>query len=401
MCEDHVPVLSIFTIIMRDALRDLSSHSSRSSSSKADETSRINFNSLLWFALVLTIIIAWYSCIYFVGLCQNTLQHHQSANSVVKELSETQVIKEAPPTDHLHFCRVPQVGNLQHDNSNSTPFIIQYQCAGKPYKDFSKKLLDFATFSSSSNSTTATWGRRQFPLPPNKSVLIFGNSHLRQVSKTLVCQYANAVESFEITKADAFIIRFRNNSTWISITNSPIAYSYEWQDLLEDHMGRSMESLHAIVLGKFNLYQEAKHTAYEKTMEREQQAYIGLADFENIPPPALKEVAEVYSGPIVSMSMFSQRDRKRVNQTLTLMQQLQSKHKRDNLWFVDSRAYTSQLGECGSDDKLIVGTCHEPGDVIQGSNRNPADMHRCTGPNGGHADLIAWDIVETLYQIHR
>jgi hypothetical protein len=229
--------------------------------------------------------------------------------------------------------------------------------------------------------------------------LIFGNSHLRQVSKTLVCQYAHAIESFEITEADAFIIRFRNNATWISITNSPIAYSHEWQYLLESHIGRSLESLHAIVLGKFNLYEEAKHTAFEQIMRQEQQAFIGLADFETISPPTLKEVAEVYSGPIVSMSMFSQHDRKRVHQTLTLMRQL--KDERDNLWFVDSRAYTSQLGECGSDDKLTVGTCHEPGDVIHGSNRKPADMHRCTGSNGGHPDLIAWDIVETVYQVHR
>jgi hypothetical protein len=345
---------------------------------------------------------------YLVDWCQNILQDSQNAHySVVKDTTRTtrlfeseRITNDASPTNHLHFCRVPKVDNLQHQhaNSNSTPFILQYQCTGKPYEDFSKKLLDFATSSSNSNSTTPTWGRRIYPLPPNKSVLIFGNSHLRQVSKTLVCQYANAIESFEITHADAFIIRFRNNSTWISITNSPIAYSYDWQDLLEKQMGRSMQSLHAIVLGKFNLYEEAKHTGFERTMRLEQQAYIGLADFESIPPPTLKQVAEVYSGPIVSMSMFSQYDRKRVNQTLTLIQQL--KHKRDNLWFVDSRAYTSPLGECGSDDKLIVGTCHEPGDVIHGSNRNPADMHRCTGPNGGHADLIAWDIVETLYQVY-
>jgi hypothetical protein len=336
-------------------------------------------------------IIAWHSSIYFVNLSRNVLQASQTAYGVVKDTTRITRLSES----HLHFCRVPKVANLQH--ANSTPFILQYQCAGKPYEDFSKKLLDFATSSSSSNSTT--WGRRQFPLPPNKSVLIFGNSHLRQVSKTLVCQYAHAIESFEITKADAFIIRFHNNATFISITNSPIAYSHDWKYLLEKQLGQSMESLHAIVLGKFNLYEEAKHTGFEITMRQEQQAFAGLVDFESIPPPALKEVAAVYSGPIVSISMFSQYDRKWVNQTLTVMRQL--KRERDNLWFVDSRAYTSQLGECGSDDKLTVGTCHEPGDVIHGSNRNPADMHRCTGKNGGHPDLIAWDIVETLYQVHR
>jgi hypothetical protein len=397
---------------MSDELREFSGHSSKSSSSssssKAEETSRFKFNSLIGIALVFTTIMACHSLIYFVDLCRTVLQDSQTTYSVVRTSTTTTTTTRLSESQ-LHFCRVPKVVNLQQ-HANSTPFILQYQCAGKPYEDFSKKLLDFATSSSSSSSSSnnhsTAWGRRDFPLPPNKTVLIFGNSHLRQVSKTLVCQYAHAIESFEVTNADAFTIRFSNNSTWISITNSPIAYSYDWKYLLEHHhLGgrRSMESsLDAVVLGKFNLYEEAKHTAFERTMRQEQQASFvqGLADFETIPPPSLKEVAEAYSGPIVSVSMFSQYDQKRVNQQQQQQQLLKSQqHKRDNLWFVDSRAYISQLGECGSDDKLTVGTCHEPGDVIPNSNRNPADMHRCTGADGGHADLIAWDIVETLYQV--
>jgi hypothetical protein len=153
------PFLPIFRVIMRDAMTDVSSHSSRSSSSKGEEKPRMNFNFnfnlLVWFALVLAVVVAvvvaWCSSTCFVGLCRDTLQRSETAHSTVKDttgiarLSESQTAKEAPHTNPLLFCRVPQVTNLQHDaNSNPTPFIIQHQRAGTPHKEFSKKLLDFA-----------------------------------------------------------------------------------------------------------------------------------------------------------------------------------------------------------------------------------------------------------------
>lgn len=69
---------------------------------------------------------------------------------------------------------------------------------------------------------------------------------------------------------------------------------------------------------------------------------------------------------------------------------------RSNIVFLNGRTHISRLGlECGSDDRTIVGTCHEAGE----SGRPAFDMHRCTGRRGGHADLLAWDVVEALYSL--
>mmetsp|Transcript_28682 Transcript_28682/g.80841 ORF Transcript_28682/g.80841 Transcript_28682/m.80841 type:complete len:215 (-) Transcript_28682:19-663(-) len=210
------------------------------------------------------------------------------------------------------------------------------------------------------------------------------------------------VHRYDIVDADTFTIIFQNGAKWISITNTPIVYSHEWAQLLEYQLaGMASQNLDAIVLGKFNIYPEAKNTGFERTMNeqialiRNTQFDVNI-DFQNIPPPNLTSVAAVYDKiPIISVSMFALQDEYRAQSVRQEMRTLN----RDNLVFVNGRKYMNALGECGSDDKLVVGTCHEPGDVVPNSNRNPADMHRCTGPNGGHPDLIGWDIVETLQEV--
>jgi hypothetical protein len=84
------------------------------------------------------------------------------------------------------------------------------------------------------------------------------------------------------------------------------------------------------------------------------------------------------------------------------------------VYFLNTRQFIDQMGlECGSDDKYTVGTCHEPDYNIIVTNhsedekdhdlqimppRSPADMHRCAGTLGGHADLVAWNVIEALYK---
>jgi hypothetical protein len=328
-----------------------------------------------------------------------------------------------------------------------------------------------ATVSDAIPTTSPWWGKRRYPLPANTSVLVLGNSHLRQISETVACQYASSsltsirflpsLQSLwqdlmdtptgdDNNNSDGFVLVFDNNSLWISITNTILVYSIYWKFLLEEFLlsslGRTLEDMNAIVWGKFTTYAEARHTNFEHTMAIEQELYHKFrqrwqqreesktmdrrtsnnspgwkvrvtVDFASIPPPDLVDLSLVYTnGPILSVSMFSKSDKVRSEQSYQLYQEecefaiSQGIIMNENVYLVNGRRYIQSIHrECGTDDKYILGTCHEPSkDAASSSSedqiselgkryRDPSNMHRCAGARGGHADLIAWDIVEGLY----
>lgn len=103
------------------------------------------------------------------------------------------------------------------------------------------------------------------------SHLITGNSHTRQMSETLLCQYSASVDSFVTQsvgtgKSDYFDAHFHNGATLISLTNNPVVYSKYWERLVEGMIGRPLSSLDAIVLGKFNNHEESIGTSFLKTV---------------------------------------------------------------------------------------------------------------------------------------
>jgi hypothetical protein len=249
-----------------------------------------------------------------------------------------------------------------------------------------------------------------------------------------MCQYADQIDHIFFKSSDGFALKFSNNATWISITNTVLVYSQEWTSLLEEHFllehDTSFESMDAMIFGKFTRYEEALNTNFEHTMAEEQAYYERLhatmdnsshhtstttstttgptnsssssttssIDFASIPPPQLVNAAQTFSKPILAIPMFATTDMDRATKARRTYRR--AFPNRTNVKFVNTRHYIDRLGmECGSDDKLVLGTCHEPGDILQNSNRNPADMHRCAGPQGGHADLISWDLIEQLYEL--
>ena len=73
----------------------------------------------------------------------------------------------------------------------------------------------------------------------------------------------------------------------------------------------------------------------------------------------------------------------------------QTRERRNNLRAIDARRYTSQLGECATDEGFqTVGTC-----LTDNTNRWYQNGHRCFGAQGGHADLVAWDLIEAFYKL--
>ena len=274
---------------------------------------------------------------------------------------------------------------------------IGYQCEGKKYEEFGKALKDFAA-----KSFLANEGRRPFPFPPNTTILFFGNSHTRQMSTTLLCQYFQSVVEFDnksigTGRTDYFVARFENNATIISLTNNPIVYSKDWSKMVEDIIHQKLNTLDAIILGKFNDYTESQGTNFLTTVSNIAKNLNLDIDFKNIPPPRLKDVAEVYSGPIFSVSMFAARGKHEHQASLTTMEVLQREKNRTNIHVIDGRKYIKAIGyECGSDLYKSIGECLEMTDETP---RLANEMHRCAGNMGGHADLIGWEVVESVFTV--
>lgn len=294
----------------------------------------------------------------------------------------------------FRFCTEDSV-HLEGSEKNLT---FGYQCKGKAYNTFTRAMQDYAA------DIPGPIGRRSFPMKENQTVLVMGDSHTQQMIKTFVCQfkervveYANKVGSGS-SHSDAFTVYFENGSTLISLTNPPEVYSKQWSLLIEGVIGRKMETLDAVVVGKFTSYSESTGTDFHKHMVKASRGLKGV-DFAKVPAPTLQDFAAVYSGPLVYVSEFAITGDAELDESIKTMEA--AKPARTNIDVVDGRKYIKLLGfECGSDDINTVEKCREPTDPPKKSTRPSNEMHRCTGAKGGHPDLIAWEVTEVLHKLH-
>ena len=114
----------------------------------------------------------------------------------------------------VKLCRASKIAF-----DGSKPFTLGFQCSGAAYNKLGREIIKVA------ESIPSPMGRRPFPIPANSSVLVIGNSHTRQMVKTLVCQHSSSVVKYDdrlgfaTARSDAFLVRFANNATLISRTN--------------------------------------------------------------------------------------------------------------------------------------------------------------------------------------
>jgi hypothetical protein len=330
----------------------------------------------------------------------NTLQspsHASSSNVSRTSLDKTPTSEMI--TSPFNFCRVPM---LKLPAAASSPSLgIGYQCSGEAYEDFSSKLESFTIKKSRDYATRGygtSWGRRKSALPADKTILLFGNSHLRQVGMSLICQYWAQAHDFIRIDNDTLTVHFYNNVTIHIITNNPFVYSKQWVDILESRLlKRPIASLDAIVLGKFNGLGDSQNSSFFQAMQ-ELSASVECVDFNGIEPPGIEAVARAYNGSIVAVSMFAQYAQSHEKNTKREINKLTEGSKgRKNLRFIPGRKYINGLGlECGSDTHE-GGTCNERRSSTV--KRDPRDMHRCMGAHGGHPDLLAFDVVEELFAL--
>jgi hypothetical protein len=215
-------------------------------------------------------------------------------------------------------------------------------------------------------------GRWEFPVASDRTILVMGNSHTRQMMDSLICQFRNNVVEFAKVMASnvtvSTTVRFANNSTIVSITNNPIVDSPDWVALIEKEFQRPLNSYDGIVLGKFNANNGSK-------------------------PPTLQDVAKVYDGPVVYVSMFALYGNSELTANLAFIKAVNST--RHNLSTINGRKYIDTVKmECGAMDVSSAGLCYEDSD--KNVSREANSMHRCVGAKGGHPDLIVWEVAEKL-----
>ena len=300
----------------------------------------------------------------------------------------------------LRLCRItidPGQTNLTLINA---PIGVLYQCAGPAYEKFSIQLLQLASNPAKYGKDPYNWGRRRTPIPPNSSAVFLGNSHTRQVFQSFMCQYgkdiadATLLQTVDNKGNGVWEVRLHQNITIYGAFNTPHFYSPRWSELLAESLNvDSLDSLDAVVLGHFNTFKESENTTFLTMMKN---LTVGMdADFERISPPEIDDVAKVYSGPILSVSMFSEYDVRRHKQGLRKIKSLESSG-RANIRAIDGRRYVPYLGECATDLGFGIGTCLS---TDKSHLKRHVNGHRCVGRFGGHPDLISWDIAEAIYSL--
>ncbi|OEU06697.1 hypothetical protein FRACYDRAFT_253920 [Fragilariopsis cylindrus CCMP1102] len=208
-------------------------------------------------------------------------------------------------------------GNYKYNNSSSAYSKNTVYCKRTEEGDQCSALV--VPSYNNNNNSNMLWGKREFPLDDNMTILAIGNSHLRQISKTIACQYAHQLKSIHYLPSirdnntantteddgdnnnnniESFFLEFSNNARWISVTNQVVLYSKEWMELLEEFYlnslypssssssssttsqrstgrgtGLLLKDIDAIIFGKFTTYKQAKGTNFERTMNDEEQAY--------------------------------------------------------------------------------------------------------------------------------
>eukprot|EP00977_Amphora_coffeiformis_P029699 scaffold42409_cov214-Amphora_coffeaeformis.AAC.3 len=292
--------------------------------------------------------------------------------------------------DDLTYCTSPILEAPRDPFSDTSD--IHYQCAGPKYDAFIEELHPFAYDQSYRRPPHQWWGRRNFGIPSHKRVLFYGNSHTRQVAKALACQQMEMdrmqrVISVNTTRVHQYDMV--NNSTLVAVTNTFAPYSRAWVRLTEEDMGMKLDSFDALVIGTFNNC--GGNNGFSREMINFSKE-IPDVDCVNTPPPSLKEIAEHFPGPIIYVTMFirskNEKDHASTEQEL---HQIRMEQNRTNVYFVEARQYVDATLDCRGQERFNVSDCwSRPG--------TGGPTHECTGPNGGHADLIAWDVIEYLYQ---
>jgi hypothetical protein len=316
---------------------------------------------------------------------------------------EPPMMGQRPAATDQRVCRAPQIVAPNYPWDMRPPISIFYQCQGPRYFAFGQVVEAYRNTSQAEHA--ATWGRRPTALPPHANVLLWGNSHTRQVGRTLVCQYADQLVSARLVDSKLGLVRpptpdgvvtkgaevyeFANGARLTLLTNSYVPYSRNWTLLLRDELeGHALTDFDALVLGHFN--QCGGNNTFSTELEELSQ-FLPDVDCRFTPPPSVTEITDAFGHrPVVFVSMFDE----------TRLDEAQLVAKECALWdqvtFVDARAVVTRVAPsiCLSTKRNSVADCRNLEDAL----KEGVILHACTGPYGGYVDLVAWLVLESLWK---
>jgi hypothetical protein len=283
----------------------------------------------------------------------------------------------------------PQVGHdcVQYPNHTRVP---RYQCAGKPYEEYIQKMAEMV--GRKQQLGDMQWGRRPSLIPGhNKTILILGNSHTRQVATALEWQYSEQIISGELKEEYTVKYNFLHNITVYVLQNHPSFYSRRWKQNLEDDIVQhSLSEMDAIVMGHINVY-DPKYVnsgLWSKAQKYSKDFPTQEIDVQENPKGfAFSELLNVYAGPTVFLPAFAWQEDYNKSLTAAL-----ANPQRSTVRVIDSQLPVEAIGggKCGHGSSGVGGTVSTCQDQIG---------HRCVGTHGGIPDVIAWDLVETLWEL--
>jgi hypothetical protein len=267
----------------------------------------------------------------------------------------------ALPPSRFHFCTKP---GIWINDKNGT-MSIAYQCDGPLYRSFARILRaavqDFGN-EKLEQQQQALWGHRT-ALPPGKRILMLGNSHTRQVAMALLCQLGEQGQVRQQRSLDpthnanmAREFQFVNGAELYLVVNSYVVHSPNWVKLLEVQIGVPLADFDAVVLGVFNTCDAPVNTTFASEM-KQWSDNLDDVDCFHTDGPNLTDVAAVYGGPLVFVSMFAHY--RFATYEPALEAAVEMGQDRSNLLGVDARHYMESgfLGECGSLDRNGLSDC--------------------------------------------
>jgi hypothetical protein len=393
---------------------------------------------VLGIAVVLACIITNYQSTTFITITSRSGTTNTILNDTVMVM-----IKPAQATgkksdvvefrrDDYKYCQItpePQIDQHRIRMEQVPPAMdLWYQCSGQPYNDYMDSVWAQVIHAKHHADPTSPWGKRPFPIPPGKTILVMGNSHTPQVLTSLLCQHRdqiiNAAELAPVPgkKNVAMTFFLRHNVIIHVLVNHPFVYSKRWHRTLAlEFLKMPLFKLDAIVLGSFNALKESYKTSFQEvTLRYQKEMPHHRVNFLQQEAPLMQDVAQVYGGPLIWISMFAKYSQPYHEKAMTMISNLQFQNgtrrdrsvvvvdtrpihqhhldKRNNLRAIYGRRYIdSHLHgmECSSDSYDIVSTCL----TNRTSNKRYSDGHKCVGQHGGFPDLIAWDLIEALYDV--
>ena len=294
--------------------------------------------------------------------------------------------------DHLLFGSV-QYPPALNQADDVRDLRIPYFCEGPLYDEFGQAMRDFAHTQVEQGRKPPTWGRSE--LPPNTNILIFGNSHTRQVGAQLAMQHELPlpyIEIFDVQISGKMARRFdlgHNRSVFV-VANSYVSFSKDWKFLLERQIQFKLQDLDAIVVSVWNSCTTYIQTTFAQEMLTWSEQIEGV-DCRHNPGPTVADIAEEYDGPIAFISMFAKYRDDDIAVAKAQVEELQKT--RPKLEYLDARRYINEMGvECGAPKQAdSLPDCDN-------SEYSGEKYHRCVGLLGGHPDILAWDVTEFVWQ---